>query len=111
MDFSDFDDVAAHQGWTPATQVDVLEEYVDNQCDDAALIDFLAHEVEEEGNVVAQGDIGDLDDAAGIAGWDEDSRVVTLLEYIERQKSPEAFADFLQQKVHQEKEMGDDQAP
>lgn len=37
-----FEDIAAEEGWTDATQVEVLLQYIENQQSHAAFEDFLA---------------------------------------------------------------------
>lgn len=46
--------------------------------------------------------------ASDEAGWNPESQVQILLEYIGNQNSDSAFEDFLREKVASEKEMGND---
>ena len=43
-----FEEIAAAQGWTPATQVSVLLRYVENQQSEDCFIDFLEQQAAEE---------------------------------------------------------------
>jgi hypothetical protein len=45
-----------------------------------------------------------LDDKAEIMGWDTMSQLIICLEYIENQKSDEAFEDFLERRMQEENE-------
>ena len=47
-DFSTFQVVAARNGWSLGTQVDILLEYIENQQSPEAFEDFLRHQQEEE---------------------------------------------------------------
>ena len=42
------DQMAAQQGWSVATQLDLALQYIDNQADDAAFQDFLVQVAHEE---------------------------------------------------------------
>ena len=44
--------------------------------------------------------------AAEKAGWNDQSKIAILLEYISNQQSEEAFKDFLSEKVSDENEIG-----
>jgi hypothetical protein len=46
-----------------------------------------------------------LEEAAETTGWNADSMLALACEYIDNQKSEDAFADFIKEKVSQEKEM------
>ncbi len=46
--------------------------------------------------------------ASDEAGWNPETQVQILLEYIGNQNSDSAFEDFLKEKVASEKEMGND---
>lgn len=64
----DFGDAAAAGGWTPATGVAVLLDYVHAQDSDDALLDFLGERLREEDET---GD--EDDDPCGVAADEEEA--------------------------------------
>ena len=43
-----------------------------------------------------------LNEAVEKTGWNEQSQIAVLIEYISNQQSPDAFSDFISQKVNDE---------
>ena len=47
---------------------------------------------------------GILEEAVASQGWNESTQLEIILEYVENQKDPAAFEDFLQQYIFEEDE-------